>query len=262
MGALPRHKPSPAFSSGRPVPLHPPPTPRPTTHSTPLHSPQPPRFDRHTRHRSNARAQPRPRPARLSLCLPTTIQKRPSPPPTHLVRNDTRPRHPSRRTRCRSSMRRSRMARLPQHKRRRSRSIKLHFPRPPLIVGPENPRPEPWPGNHCFIMELTHGQPHQPRHHRVSRFVDNSQAALDAIERIPPAHQQHRRLLESPLCHKGFFTHTQAARLRVSSVSAVSFIHTLATHYHNAENDAPIEQMAANNMVTDNVAHRVAANVP
>jgi hypothetical protein len=90
----------------------------------------------------------------------------------------------------------------------------------------------------------------------------DSQAAMDAIERILPAHQQQRRLLESPMCHKGFCTHTQAARLRVSSASAVSFIHTPATHDHNAENDAPIEQMEANNMVADNVAHRVAANVP
>ena len=30
----------------------------------------------------------------------------------------------------------------------------------------------------------------------------DAQAALDAIERILPAHHQQRRLLESPLCHK------------------------------------------------------------
>jgi hypothetical protein len=90
----------------------------------------------------------------------------------------------------------------------------------------------------------------------------DSQAAMDAIERILPAHQQQRRLLEPPLCYKGFFTYTQATRLRVSSTSAVSFIHTPAAHDHNAENDAPIEQMVASSMVTDNVAHRVAANVP
>ena len=90
----------------------------------------------------------------------------------------------------------------------------------------------------------------------------DSQAAMDAIQRILPDHQQQRRLLESPLYHKGSFTHIQAARLSVSSASPVTFIHTPATHDHNAENDAPIEQMAANNMVTDNVAHRVAANVP
>jgi hypothetical protein len=42
---------------------------------------------------------------------------------------------------------------------------------PPLILGPRNPRPKPWPGNHGFIMKLTHGQPHQPRDRRIPRFA-------------------------------------------------------------------------------------------
>jgi hypothetical protein len=86
--------------------------------------------------------------------------------------------------------------------------------------------------------------------HGIAGSLD-SQAAMDAIERMLPAHHQQRRLLESPLCYKGFFAHTQAARLRVSSDSPVTFIHTSATHDQNAENDAIIEQMAANNMVTN-----------
>jgi hypothetical protein len=76
--------------------------------------------------------------------------------------------------------------------------------------------------------------------HGIAGSLD-SQADMDAIERMFPGHQQHRRLLEPPLYHKGFFTHTQAASLRVSSASPVTFIHTPATHDQHAENDAPIE---------------------
>jgi hypothetical protein len=42
---------------------------------------------------------------------------------------------------------------------------------PPLILGPGNPRPEPWPGPHGFFMGHTHGPSHQPRHRRVPRLA-------------------------------------------------------------------------------------------
>jgi hypothetical protein len=90
----------------------------------------------------------------------------------------------------------------------------------------------------------------------------DSQVALGAIERMLPGHQQQRRLLESPLCRKGFVAHTQAARLSVSSASpSRSSIHQQRTT-KTQKTTPPLNKWQQKNMATGNVAHRMAAAVP